>query len=119
MSQRIILGYPWFAAMQPKVDWARGWIDYEQLPVVLRTPSAHKTIFTPTKDQLSRVKASFKNLMKKLRRIQNEDRMFVPRVYVEPQITSADHRQTQADVLVLAGESKKEGVRGLGVVMWS
>ena len=27
--------------MQPKVDWARAWIDYEQLPVVLRTPDAH------------------------------------------------------------------------------
>jgi len=24
---RVILGYPWFAANQPKIDWARGWID--------------------------------------------------------------------------------------------
>ena len=31
--QRIILGYPWFAAVQPKIDWAKGWIDYAQLPV--------------------------------------------------------------------------------------
>ncbi len=23
--------------MQPKIDWARGWLDYEHLPVVLRT----------------------------------------------------------------------------------
>jgi hypothetical protein len=52
--------------MQPKVDWARAWIDYEQLPVVLRTPNAHKAIFTPAKDRLSKVKASFKNLAKKL-----------------------------------------------------
>ena len=22
----IILGYPWFAAIQPNIDWARGWI---------------------------------------------------------------------------------------------
>jgi hypothetical protein len=34
----IILGYPmypWFAAVQPKIHWARGWIDFTQLPVVL------------------------------------------------------------------------------------
>ena len=72
-EQKIILGYPWFAAMQPKVDWARAWIDYEQLPVVLWTPDAHKAIFTPAKNQLSRVKASFKNLAKKLWKIQSED----------------------------------------------
>jgi hypothetical protein len=39
--QRLILGYPWFAAVQPRIDWARGWIDYEQLPVVIKTPNAH------------------------------------------------------------------------------
>jgi len=22
--QKMILGYPWFAAVQPKIDWARG-----------------------------------------------------------------------------------------------
>ena len=107
-EQKVILGYPWFAAMQPRVDWARAWIDYEQLPVVLRTPNAHKAIFTPIKDRLSRVKASFKNLAKKLRRIQNEDRMFVTRVYVEPQITSASHRQTQASKLAEKKQSSKK-----------
>ena len=25
-EQKVILGYPWFAAMQPKVDWARACI---------------------------------------------------------------------------------------------
>ena len=35
--QQIILGYPWFAASQPKIDWAKGWMDYRQLPVVLWT----------------------------------------------------------------------------------
>jgi Retroviral aspartyl protease len=65
-EQKVILGYPWFAAMQPKVDWACAWINYKQLLVVLRTPNAHKAIFTPTKDRLLRVKASFKNLAKRL-----------------------------------------------------
>jgi hypothetical protein len=40
--QRLILGYPWFAAVQPRINWARGWIDYEQLPVVIKTPNAHQ-----------------------------------------------------------------------------
>ena len=43
--QSMILGYPWFAGMQPNIDWARGWLDYTQLPVVLRTPDAHKARF--------------------------------------------------------------------------
>jgi hypothetical protein len=43
--QQIILGYPWFAAMQLNIDWARGWMDYSQLPVVLRTSNAHLAKF--------------------------------------------------------------------------
>ncbi len=27
-EQKVILGYPWFAAAQPKIDWKRGWIDH-------------------------------------------------------------------------------------------
>ena len=38
--QQMILGYPWFVANQPKIDWARGWIDYTQLPVVARAPNS-------------------------------------------------------------------------------
>src|SRR5579864_9418647 len=38
-EQRLILGYPWFAAMQPHIDWVRGRIEYEQLPIVLTTPT--------------------------------------------------------------------------------
>ena len=43
----IILGYPWFAAVQPNIDWARGWIATEQLPVILRTQDASKIRFVP------------------------------------------------------------------------
>ena len=35
------------------------------------------------------------------------------------QLLPLKFKNTQADVLVLAGESKKEGVCGLGVYMWS
>ena len=41
----VILGYPWFAAIQPNIDWARGWIATEQLPVILRMPDARKARF--------------------------------------------------------------------------
>ena len=60
------------------------------------------------KDRLSRVRASFRNLTKKLQKIQSEDRMFVTRVYVEPQITSASHRQTQASKLAEKEQSSKK-----------
>src|SRR5713101_2768245 len=44
-ENQAILGYPWFASAQPKIDWARGWIDYDQLPIVLRSDDTDKTIF--------------------------------------------------------------------------
>jgi hypothetical protein len=46
-TNKLILGYPWFAAVQPNIDWKRGWIDHTQLPIVLRAPDAAKAIFTP------------------------------------------------------------------------
>jgi hypothetical protein len=35
-EQKVILGYPWFAAVQPVIDWAKGWITYKQLPMVIK-----------------------------------------------------------------------------------
>jgi hypothetical protein len=46
-NNKVILGYPWFAAAQPKIDWAKGWIAYNQLPIVLRAPDASKACFLP------------------------------------------------------------------------
>jgi hypothetical protein len=31
-----ILGYPWFAAIQPKINWKMGWIDHTHLPIILQ-----------------------------------------------------------------------------------
>ena len=52
-DQKAILGYPWFAANQPKIDWAKGWIDSAQLPLILCTRKAiesriGKCMITPT-----------------------------------------------------------------------
>ena len=46
-EHKAILGYPWFAAAQPRIDWKRGWIDHAQLPIILRAPNAKKAIFVP------------------------------------------------------------------------
>ena len=39
-GQDVILGYPWFVAIEPKIVWGRGWIDYTHLPIVMRTHDA-------------------------------------------------------------------------------
>ena len=44
-DNQVILGYPWFTSTQPQIDWAKGWIDYQQLPIVLRTDDTEKAIF--------------------------------------------------------------------------
>ena len=46
-EHKTILGYPWFAANQPKIDWKRGSIDHTQLPIILRSPDTKKALFTP------------------------------------------------------------------------
>ena len=46
-THQMILGYPWFAAIQPKIDWAKGWIDVSHLPVVLSAINAQRAKFTP------------------------------------------------------------------------
>jgi hypothetical protein len=45
-DNQVILGYPWFASAQPRIDWAKGWIDYQQLPIVLQMDDAEKVVFT-------------------------------------------------------------------------
>jgi hypothetical protein len=42
----LILGYPWFSGMEPRITWSKGWIDYDQLPITL-TPVAASEKETP------------------------------------------------------------------------
>jgi len=46
-EHKAILGYPWFSAMQPHIDWKRGWIDHMQLPIIFQAPNAQKAKFIP------------------------------------------------------------------------
>jgi hypothetical protein len=39
-EQKAILGYPWFTAIQPNIDWQKGWIDHAQLPIILHMENA-------------------------------------------------------------------------------
>jgi hypothetical protein len=41
-NNKVILCYPWFAAAQPKINWARGWIAYDQLPIILQAADTEK-----------------------------------------------------------------------------
>jgi hypothetical protein len=46
-DNKVILGYLWFAAAQPKIDWAQGWITHDQLPIILRASDTTKARFIP------------------------------------------------------------------------
>jgi hypothetical protein len=41
-EHKAILGYSWFAAVQPKIDWKHGWINKSHLPIILQTDNAGK-----------------------------------------------------------------------------
>jgi hypothetical protein len=34
-EHKAILGYPWFTAVQPNINWKKGWINHTQLPIIL------------------------------------------------------------------------------------
>jgi len=80
-DHKLILGYPWFAANQPKIDWARGWIDTTQLPLILRDARAEKPQFNPNTHDLSELSET--------------EVLYIGRIYVEPRIA----RQTMSSTL--------------------
>ena len=45
-EHKAILGYPWFAAFQPCVNWKRGWINITQLPIIFSVSNAAKAVYT-------------------------------------------------------------------------
>src|SRR5258708_26102662 len=55
-EQKAILGYPWFTAVQPKIDWKRGWIDHTQLPIIFRALNAKGATFVPRQRNVPRTR---------------------------------------------------------------
>ena len=69
-DNKAILGFPWFAAVQPRIDWRRGWIDHSQLPIIFRANDAAKARFIPrTINQPKPI---------------HHDQIYIGRVIVEP-----------------------------------
>jgi hypothetical protein len=69
-EHKAILGYPWFAAVQPKIDWRQGWIDHSQLPIVLRSADTKRAVFVPRT----------RNVPRPIR----QDQYFIGRVTIHP-----------------------------------
>jgi hypothetical protein len=59
-EHKVILGYLWFTAVQPNIDWKRGWIDHAQLPIILQAPNAQKARFMPRTKNIPRAKPETK-----------------------------------------------------------
>jgi len=55
-DHKVILGYPWFTTAQPKINWARGWINHLQLLIVLRAHDATRAQFAVRKVRLPPVR---------------------------------------------------------------
>ncbi len=55
-EQKAIMGYPWFAATQPKIDWKHGWIDHTQLPIILRANNSKRATFVPWQRNIPRTR---------------------------------------------------------------
>jgi len=85
-NHQLILGYPWFAAYQPKVDWARGWIDVSQLPIVISVPDTPKTHSSPRPSLV--IKAETK------KDPSDDQRVYVARISFPPNQATKEDRET-------------------------
>jgi len=80
-DHKVILGYPWFAANQPKIDWAQGWIDTMQLPLIIQSTTV--------------LKAQFNLNTCNLPDPTEEEILYIGRIHIKPHIA----RQTMSSTL--------------------
>jgi Reverse transcriptase (RNA-dependent DNA polymerase) len=104
----IILGYPWFAAMEPHITWSKGWINYDQLPIVLYTPweeDSPTCVGTPTSEGAQTCVETPTNELKRIITAvisANDRRMLASKLVEEhqgpPMITLPEEYQRHAQV---------------------
>ena len=87
LGDRIILGYPWMSAIQPGIDWKRGWIDHQHLPIVLRIPGLKRQSFIPQNNPQNMQIADdsmFSGLPPSYRRqLEDGDKILIARIAVD------------------------------------
>jgi len=84
-NHQLILGYPWFVAYQPKIDWARGWIDVSQLPLIITAPDAQRMQSTPRPSLVLNFYTSANRI--------TTDSIYIARVTFNPTKFSQEDRQ--------------------------
>ena len=70
-EQTAILGYPWFAAINPKITWAKGWLDEQHLPLILK----------PVNTQYYRITKARKCQQQCIQQTKTEELAGVPKQY--------------------------------------
>jgi hypothetical protein len=84
-EHKAILGYPWFAAVQPNINWKKGWIDHTQLPIILQAPNAQKATFTPQNKNVPCTKPEVKYFIGRVtihpKQLQTSEKGKIPREY--------------------------------------
>jgi hypothetical protein len=84
-EHKAILGYPWFAVVQPNIDWKKGWIDHTQLPIVLRAPNAQKATFIPRMKNVPRTKPEMKYFIGRVtihpKQLRQQEKGKIPKEY--------------------------------------
>ena len=69
-DNKAILEYSWFTAVQPYINWKRGWIDHSQLPIIFQAPNAAKAQFIPCQINCPKTCST--------------DRYFIGRIVIDP-----------------------------------
>src|SRR5487761_1841911 len=92
-ENKAILGYPWFAAVQPNIDWKRGWIDHSQLPIIFRAPDAAKARFLPRTINQARTPPEEQIYIGRVVIEPNPDEEFTPFTFGQKQESTATSRE--------------------------
>ena len=102
-TSKVILGYPWMCAIQPRIDWKRGWIDSEHLPIVFRIPGQRHVPFiqqnkygdmqAADNSELSGLPQSYRHLL------EEGDKLMIARLAVEAKDDPAEKNSSSISTI--------------------